>query len=117
MSSSPRSTTLIGWLFVAVGCVSLVRHLLPVATGEVILDQDVAWAVASSLLALSGGVLLLRGVGWARWLLAFWLAAHVVLSLAHERFQLVVHAVLFVVITWLLFRVPAGRQAGGGATR
>ena len=59
------------------------------------------------LLGLIGGVFVLRGFNWARWLLIFWLAFHVALSAFHSRRELMVHGLLFVVVAHLLFRAPA----------
>jgi hypothetical protein len=59
------------------------------------------------LLAIVGGVFLLRGRAWARWLLLAWLAFHVVLSAFHNRVELAMHAGLLVVIGFFLFRPKA----------
>jgi hypothetical protein len=50
---------------------------------------------------------MLRGRNWARWLCAAWLAAHIVIAGLHTLEQLLIHAVLFVVISFLLFRPRA----------
>lgn len=54
-----------------------------------------------------GGVGLLRGCNWARWLSSGWMGYHVVLSAFHSLSQLVTHSVLLVVIAYALFRPRA----------
>jgi hypothetical protein len=60
------------------------------------------WSVR--LLAVVGGIGLLGGAPWARPLLAAWMLFHIGVSLLHSVAQLVVHAVVFAVVTYLLFR-------------
>lgn len=92
----------IGWLFVAIGASGLVYgmwNLHPL--------NDFLWATGSRLVALAGGVLLLRGVPWAKWVLVAWLAFHVVLGAMHSTERFAVHAVLMAVICFFLFRPRA----------
>ena len=103
----PFSLTLIGWLFVAVGCVGLARHGWEVIDGRQPLDGDAAWALGSGLVALLGGVLLLRRVACARWVIIAWLLFHVLLRLAHDAAGLAVHVALLLVIGGLLLRPAA----------
>ena len=119
-SRRPVSLTVVGWLFVAVGVGGIARHgwtfLHATGPGEA---ADLAWAGGSGALALVGGAFLRRRHGRARWLLAFWMAAHIVLSAMHETEKLVIHVALFVPISWVLFRGPAtawlrGRWAAPG---
>ena len=102
----PLSVTLIGWLFVAAGVVGLVYH-----AGEFrsqgAFQYDLVWVSLVRLLAIVGGVFLLRGRNGARWLVTAWMAYHVVLSAFHSPAELAVHAVLLAVITYFLFRRPA----------
>lgn len=115
----PRSITCIGWLFIVVGAIGVGRQLLPFVTGMAwpgpVID---AWyAAASGAVALVGGAFLLRGRGWARWVLAAWLAFHVYLSLLHGTTELVIHSALFVVIVFLLIRPAASAWLAGAAPR
>jgi len=109
----PLSLTLIGWLFVAVGIGSLVRHLGPLVLGDASApapdadDAALAWIVASALVAIAGGVLLLRRVSCARWMLAAWLAFHIWVGLLHDPLRLAIHAALCVVLVFFLFRPAA----------
>lgn len=99
--------TIAGWLFVVVGCVSLVSHVWRYATevskvnASVSRGQeltDLTFVAISALAAILGGVFVLRGRSWARWLLVVWMGAHVAISLTHSRFELAVHAVFFVIV-------------------
>ncbi|HKF26229.1 MAG TPA: hypothetical protein VKB24_09640, partial [Candidatus Acidoferrum sp.] len=55
------------------------------------------------LLAVGGGIFLLLGRSWARWLTAGWLALHVVISVFHSLEQMAAHAVLLVIVAYFLF--------------
>jgi ABC-type branched-subunit amino acid transport system permease subunit len=108
MKRTPLSIVLVGWLFVAVGVGSLVRGLIRYDPRE---PSHFAWAAASALIAIVGGVGTLRGGSWGRWVLAFWMAGHVALAAMHDWEKLAVHVALFAVIAWILFlrrpRAPA----------
>ncbi|HEX5011546.1 MAG TPA: hypothetical protein VFY71_14210 [Planctomycetota bacterium] len=109
----PLSLTVIGWLFIAIGIGSLARHLGPLVLGQASApppnegDAAVAWVVASGFVAIAGGVLLLRRVVCARWMLAAWLAFHIWVGWLHDPVRLAFHAALFVVVVFLLFRPAA----------
>ena len=119
----PLSLTLIGWLFVVVGIGSLVRHLGPLVIGDASPpapdadDAALAWIIASGLVAIAGGILLLRRVACARWMLVAWLAFHIWVGLLHDPVRLAIHVALFAVLTFFLFRPAASawlRGAGPG---
>jgi hypothetical protein len=103
----PLAITIVGWVFVASGCITLVAHLWPLfraTTADPREPADVALVVLSAALSICGGTFLLRGRGWARWLLLAWMGFHVVLSFWHSSFQLGVHAVFFAALWYLLTR-------------
>jgi uncharacterized membrane protein len=112
MKRRPRSITIIGWLFIILGSVSLVSGLLPV--GDSALSDRIAelkdhWYVhLVRILAIVGGLFLLKGHGWARWLLVAWMAFHIALSAMHSVMQLVLHTVIFSVICFFLFKPKKG---------
>jgi hypothetical protein len=68
---------------------------------------ELGFVIAVRALAVVGGALILYGVGWARWLLLLWIAWHVALSLGHSPGELAMHAALFVVVAFVLFRRQA----------
>lgn len=110
--SRPPSITVVGLVFVAVGCASLAagagRFASDIAATAPNSLLDLCLVAGSALLAAVGGVFVLRGRAWARWLCAAWLGFHVALSLVHSRAELAVHGVLFVAISLVLFRPAAG---------
>jgi hypothetical protein len=106
MNKRPRSVTVISWLFVIAGAVGLAYHATEFKTNGPI-QYDVVWVCLVRLLAIIGAVFLLRASNWARWLIVIWLAYHVILSAFHSASQLIMHALLFAVIAYFLFRPPA----------
>lgn len=114
MPTRPLSITLVAWLFIAIGVGTAVAGLYPIAragwhgTGEFQGRlAELTPMVLSALLALAGGVWMLRGDDLGRWLAAGWMAAHIVLSMLHSVSRTVVHALLFALITFALFRPAA----------
>jgi uncharacterized membrane protein len=95
----PWAVTVLGVLFMVAGTVGLVYHAA---------NERTSWALALISLiriaAIVGGIFLLLGHSWARWLLVAWLAFHVVISAFHSLGQVAAHAVLLVVVAYFLFR-------------
>src|SRR5258705_13725558 len=103
MNKRPLSVMVIGWIFLAAGVVGLAYHATEFqAHGP--FQYDVLWVCLVRLAAVIGGVFLVRGNNWARWLLVIWMAYHVILSAFHSLSQLIVHGLLLAGITYLLFR-------------
>ena len=111
MKRRPASITVIGWIFIAVGLVSLVAGAWGLynsqAPGSPHEIHDFAYVALSAVVAIAGGVLALRGSGWGRGLLAAWILLHVVLAAHHEFKSLIVHGLLFTIALWILFRPAA----------
>lgn len=103
MNKRPLSVTVIGYIFVAVGIIGFAYHVTEFKT-ERSWKYGVAWILLLRLLAILGGVFVLRGNNWARWLLLLWIACHVIISAFHSLSQFVVHALLLAVIAYVLFR-------------
>jgi hypothetical protein len=113
----PRAITVIAWGFVAVGAAGLLKDWWPLVTSgaaqvaklkaDGLADIGPAWT--SRLLAIVGGVWLLRGHNWARWLLVAWMAFHVGLSAFHSWVEVLTHTVIFLPILYFLFRDPSAR--------
>lgn len=123
----PRIITAVAWLFIVVGAAGLLRDLWPLATSHAAEHlaklradgwQDLAPAWSLRALAIVGGIALLRGRNWARWLLAAWMLVHVLISVAHSAAEVLMHLAIFVPLTVLLFRRATGtlfdrrREAG-----
>jgi hypothetical protein len=113
MTARPRAITVIAWVFVVVGAAGVLADLWPLVTpdagkqlaqlkADFIAEVAPAWSLR--LAAVVGGVWLLRGRNWARWLLVGWMALHVGISALHSWQQVVMHTVIFALITYVLFR-------------
>lgn len=111
MQARPLSVTIVGWLFAIFGCIALLSGLLPLSgktSPQLIAEFKTHWMVHLARLAsIVSGLFMLRGHNWARWLLVAWIAFHIVVSALHSMAQLLLHAVIFSVILFFLFRRPA----------
>jgi uncharacterized membrane protein HdeD (DUF308 family) len=105
----PPAITGIGLLFIVAGLAGLASQLWHADRA------DRWWVIVSGTVALLGGILLLARYGWVRWILVAWLAFHVWISVGAEAEKLVIHAALFLLITWLLFRRSTAEWLRGGA--
>ena len=94
MNKRPHSVTVIGCLFL-VACLIGVGYHAREFKMRGPFRYDVLWVCLVRVLAIVGAVFVLRGHNWARWLLAVWMAFHVVLSGFHSVSELIVHAGLF----------------------
>ena len=102
----PSSVTLVGWLFVAAGMFGFAYHAAELKT-QVLFEAGPVWVLFVRFLAVIGGVFVLRGANWARWLLIVWLAYHVILSMSHSLSELGVHLLLLALIAFILLRQQA----------
>jgi hypothetical protein len=107
----PISIVVVSWVFIAVGVIGLISGLLPLASGSNATTShgllEILLVSSVRLVALLSGVLMLRGSNLGRWLLVAWLLFHVVLSIWHSRFELIVHILLMIVVVYVLFRPSA----------
>ena len=103
----------VGVLFLALGVLDVWRGVAPLfsAGGHSRLAGDDVLVLAIGVAALIGGTFVLRGRNWARWLLAAWMAFHVVISVGKPA-TLVAHLAIFGFIAFLLFRPPASVHFG-----
>ena len=101
------------------GCIALLSALLPLTgmnTAQLIAEFKQHWMVhLSRLAAIVSGLFMLRGHNWARWLLAAWIAFHIVLSAVHSWLQLLIHVLIFSVILFFLFRPRASEYFAGSS--
>lgn len=119
MKTRPLSITILSWLFIIFGSISLVGGLLPLAgtnTAQLIAEFKQHWMVhLSHLAALVAGLFMLRAHNWARWLLVAWIAFHVVVGALHGWIPLLTHVVIFAVILFFLFRRRSSEFFTGNA--
>ena len=97
----PLIVTAIGVLFILAGAVGFVYHF------HRPFDRDFAAIEFVRLLAVVGGIFLLLGHGWARWLVLVWLAFHVGISAMDSMGKFAFHLALLLVIGYMLLRPPA----------
>lgn len=111
MKDRPLSITLISWLFILFGSIALLSGLLPIGgatTDQLVAELKSHWMVHFSRLAsIAGGLFMLRGFNWARWLIVAWIAFHIVISALHSLTQLLIHVAIFSVILFFLYRPRA----------
>jgi uncharacterized membrane protein HdeD (DUF308 family) len=100
----PLQVTLLGWLFIAVGILSTIYHLLKSP-----LDRWTVPILLVGTVAIVAGVFLLRGARWARWLVLAWLAFHVVVSALNSLSDAMPHFVLLLVVGYFLFGPPTSK--------
>ena len=105
MNTRPISVTVIGCIFIAAGVIGFAYHVTEFKT-QGPFDYGIVWVSILRLLAILGGVFVLRGSNWARWLLLVWIAFHVILSAFHSRSELVVHTLLLAIVAYVLFFRP-----------
>jgi hypothetical protein len=99
----PVSITIIGWLFIAAGVIGFLYHL-PELNLEDPFSNDGPLVLLVRLLAVAGGILVLRRFNIGRWLLVLWLSYHVVLSSFHNWTTTIIHLIFLLIIGYLLFR-------------
>jgi hypothetical protein len=107
----PRAVTIISWLFIIFGSIALLSGLWPYVrmTGQqLIVDLKTHWMIhLSRILQIIGGVFMLYGRHWARWLVVVWILFHIVISALHSLSFLLMHVVIFSIILYFLFRPEA----------
>lgn len=107
MNKRPVSVTVVSWIFIAIGAITLVYGFTQMQGYH--FHSDDLWAALVRAAAIVCGVFLLRGSNWARWLAVAWMVFHIVLSALHSWFELAVHGLLFSVIAYFLFRASVSR--------
>lgn len=111
MNHRPLSITLIAWLFILVGIGTLVFALFValLADSSHIHDPlgrfsgDDLLVIGIAVAAGAGGLLLLKRIGWGRWLILVWLVFHTAISYPHGVMKFVVHLGLTIIIGAVLF--------------
>ena len=110
----PITVTLLSILFILIGIANTFKAIWPLLggsgahiTGHELMDSSLVFV--SAVLALLGGVLMLRGANVGRWLVLIWMALHVLLSIFHKPLELAIHSLLLVVLIALLLFGSGGR--------
>jgi uncharacterized membrane protein len=100
----PIPVTILGCLFIIVGVVGLTYHL-----SQRPLDRWAALIAFVEVISIVGGVFLLKGRNWARWLMIAWVAFHVGVSAFRPLSDCVAHAMLLVAVAYFLLTPPDSR--------
>jgi uncharacterized membrane protein HdeD (DUF308 family) len=103
--------TVLGWLFIVVGVVSAIYHL-----SQSPLDRRTILVSAVGIIAIVGGVFLLRSTRGARWLLLAWLAVHVGISALNSLSSALAHLVLLLVVGYFLLGPPTSQYFTSGTS-
>lgn len=105
----PAAIKIIGWIFILSGAGSICIAFLSGGVVRKTHEQPVEFWLTLGIrfLAIVAGAFLLLGSNWGRWLLAIWMTYHIILSLFHSPFELLIHGLLFSVIFYFLFRPEA----------
>jgi uncharacterized membrane protein HdeD (DUF308 family) len=108
----PFPVTVLGWLFIVVGVVSAIYHL-----SQSPLDRWTILVSAVGIIAIVGGVFLLRSTRGARWLLLAWLAVHVGISALNSLSSALAHLVLLLVVGYFLLGPPTSQYFTSGTSK
>ena len=103
-----RSVLVVGVIFLVLASLDIWRGVAPLfaSAPHWHMASDDVEELAIGIAALVGGIGVIRGANWARWLLAAWMALHVAISVGQPT-ALVAHLVIFGSIAYLLFRSGA----------
>ena len=102
----PLSVTLLSLLLAAAGTAGFAYHLTELNLRHPF-QNDAVLVELVRVLAIVGGVYMLRGSNWARRLAMAWIGFHVVVSGFHSFPEFAFHGLLFAGFGYLLFRPRA----------
>jgi hypothetical protein len=107
MNQRPPSVILISVLFILSGIAGIIYH----ASELISLAQEPReiWVLVVRILAIAGGVFVLRKQNWARWLLVIWIAYHLYISFNHSVVEISVHFGFLILVLVALFN-PKDKQ-------
>lgn len=102
----PISITILSWLYILEGVLGTAAHYEDFRMHKPILNEFV-WITLLGAAVVVAGIFMLKGRGWAKWVALAWIASHVVISAFHPLQELIVHSVLLILFSYLLFRRKA----------
>jgi hypothetical protein len=115
MKKRPATVTVLGYLYILVGVLSIAYYGLQFRAHPPALLEG-AEICAVRLIAVIAGIFLLRGKDWARWLALAWMGFHVALSLLRPVDMLLMHAAIFLLFAYILLGRDARAYFRPGAT-
>jgi hypothetical protein len=99
-------------VFIVAGLAGLLNDLWPLLTSGAA-DQmaklradglaDLVPAWTTRVMAIVGGIGVLRGRNWGRWVLAAWMVLHIGLSFLHSLTEVLLHTAIFTPLAYFLF--------------
>ena len=102
MKKRPLPVVLVAILFILTGCIGFAYHVREFFDPSYN-PYELIWTLIMRILAVVSGVFLFYGFNWSRWLAIIWLIYHVILSSFHATSELIVHIVLLLLVSILLF--------------
>lgn len=93
-------------MLIAAGAIGIAYHFTEFKSTP---SSEYLLVLGVRLIAIVGGVFLLRGKDWARWLAIAWIAFHLAISIFHTKQGILVHAVVLAAFCVLLFLPGANR--------
>ena len=100
MKRPPILVIVVSVLLIATGIGGSIQHRASILAAE----RDGLTLAMVEAAAITAGVFMLLGYGWARWLAMAWISFHVVISVFHPLEQLLVHVLVFAFFAFALFR-------------
>ncbi|MEW6511044.1 MAG: hypothetical protein AB1428_08820 [Bacteroidota bacterium] len=105
MCKQPLSHIVLGWLFILAGAVGFAYHATEINV-QAPLDPQLILALTVRLIAIAGGIFLLRGAGRTRWLPIAWMAYHAIVSAFHSLDEPGFHVGILAIVSYFLLRRP-----------
>ena len=106
MNKRPVFVTVLSYVLIVAGSIGIAYHLTEFKSTP---PSEYLLVLLVRLVAIVGGVFLLRGKDWARWLAIAWIAFHLVISIFDTKKGILVHAVVLIAFCVLLFLPAANR--------
>ena len=103
MRKRPLPVTIVAWLLIVAGVLNFAFHFAPILPPHPFQPENL-WILLLELLAIVFGAFMLRGRNWARWLALAWVAFHVYVAFLHSLSEALIHALIFLLIAYVLFR-------------
>ncbi len=107
MQKRPLAVTIVACLLIAVGILGGIFHTREIISQGSFNFASILIPVLSFLAAVAGTFILL-GRNWARWLALVWVASHVAISFFDSWQEVTMHAVIFLLIAYILLYPAAG---------
>lgn len=108
MKNRPIPVIVVSIVFILTGCIGVIYHFNELFEVDNELSEPIL-VLLIRILAVVCGLLLLRGINWARWLAIAWLLYHVFLSTFHSTSELITHIVLLIIVSLVLY-LPVSNQ-------